>query len=181
MVKITDLQITKYRTSYKKDVYGNRQRIRTPYQAKRPVKVVEGGRRFAHYFIDSLIFGIFVMPFDFILSYLDYQPQTFGFAVFYSYFPSYILYGFYYFIFESLLQSSPGKMLTNSVVINEFGQKPTQKELIVRSVVRLIPFEILSCLSERGWHDEWSNTWVVTKEEYALIQEKLKEINLKLD
>lgn len=174
MTKITELQTTRYRTSYHKDAYGNRQRIRTPYQASRPVKTVEGGRRFAHFFIDCLIIGICTFPLDFILSLIDYHPQTIGFAISYSFFPSYILFALYYFVFESLTQSTPGKMLTNSIVINEYGQKPTRDELIVRSLVRLVPFEIFSCLAERGWHDKWSKTWVVKKEENILIQEKIK-------
>jgi uncharacterized RDD family membrane protein YckC len=173
--KITDLNITRYRTSYQKDRYGNRHKIRTPYTAKRPVKVVEGGERFAHFFIDLIMFSLLSIPLEFILAFIDYIPQTIGASIFMSFFPSYLLYALYYFIFESLMQSTPGKILTKSLVINEYGEKPTRKELVVRSLVRLVPFEALSCLSEQGWHDRWSNTWVVKKEELQKIQIALSD------
>ncbi len=172
--KITDLEITRYRTSHQKDSFGNRHKIRTPYIGKRPVNVVEGGRRFAHFFIDMVIFSFLMLPLELVYAFVDYTPQTAAGAVFMSFFPTYIAYALYYFVFESLLQSTPGKLLTQTVVINEYGQKPTTRELVVRSLVRIVPFEPLSCLSERGWHDEWSKTWVVRKEENRKIQELLR-------
>ncbi len=174
-IKITELETTRSRTSYQKDQRGNRQRIRTPYKAKRKVKAVEGGKRFAHFFIDALIFGFLTIPFDYALSFIDYQPQTIGLSLSMSYFPSYLLYALYYFIFESISQSTPGKMLTNTLVINEYGQKPSRNELIVRSLIRLVPFEAFSCLSERRWHDRWSKTWVISKEENQKIQAALNK------
>ncbi len=173
--KITELEITRYRTSHQKDAYGNRQKIRTPYIAKRPVKVVSGGRRFAHFFIDLIIFSFLMLPLEMIDAFAAYLPQTLAGVIFMSFFPTYIAYALYYFLFESLIQSTPGKLLTQTIVINEYGQKPTISELIVRSLVRIVPFEPLSCLSERGWHDVWSKTWVVRKEEKQKILELLTE------
>lgn len=91
------------------------------------------------------------------------------------YFYRLLAYVFYYFLFEEWLQATPGKLLTKTVVINEYGQKPTRKELVKRSFARLVPFEAFSCLSGRGWHDRWSNTWVVTREENQQIKELLKK------
>ncbi|WP_417603407.1 RDD family protein [Owenweeksia hongkongensis] len=176
MKRITDLKVEKLRTSYRKDSLGNRQQIRTPYIAARKVRVEEGGRRFGHFFIDMIIYSLLMIPVEVVFNILvDYQPSTVGAAIFMSYFPSYIFYALYYFTFEYFTQSTPGKLLTKCIVINEFGQKPTINELIVRSLVRLVPFEALSCLNERGWHDRWSNTWVVQKEENEKLQAILQE------
>jgi len=136
----------------------------------------KGGRRFAHFFIDLLIFGFLTIPIDYLVSYIDYSPQTLGASLSMTFFPTYILYGLYYFAFESLSQSTPGKMLTQTLVINEYGEKPNPNELIVRSLIRLLPFEVFSCLSDRGWHDRWSGTWVIRKDENQKIQEELKEL-----
>jgi len=38
-----------------------------------------------------------------------------------------------------------------------------------------VPFEILSCLSDRGWHDRWSDTYVVPDEEYDKLKKLLDE------
>lgn len=174
--KITEIPITRYRTSYEKDKYGNRKRVRTPYKAMRKVKVVAGGRRVAHYFIDSFIFSLLLVPFDLVYPTVGYIPNSLFGVPFAILFPASILYVLYYFGFESLIQTTPGKFLTGTVVINEYGQKPTPKQSIVRSLVRLVPFERLSCLlNDRGWHDTWSGTWVVRKAEAEKLLELMAE------
>ena len=83
----------------------------------------------------------------------------------------------YYFLFEFTLQKTPGKFITGTRVIDEYANKPNFGTMLTRSVVRMVPFEGFSCLSERGWHDKWSNTYVVREEEYK----KLKELIAKDD
>jgi hypothetical protein len=70
-----------------------------------------------------------------------------------------------------------GKFATDSVVINQYAETPDDGPLIGRSFSRLVPFEALSCLSDRGWHDTWSKTYVVTTEE----RDKLKKLLLEQD
>jgi hypothetical protein len=56
-------------------------------------------------------------------------------------------------------------------VIDEYGNKPDFEKLIIRSLIRLVPFEIFSCwFSDRGWHDRWSDTFVVSDQEYEKLQ-----------
>ncbi|MBO9702746.1 MAG: RDD family protein [Sporocytophaga sp.] len=77
-------------------------------------------------------------------------------------------------LFEYYFQQTPGKMITGYIVINKFAQKPDFRTCLLRALIRYVPFEAFSCLGSpsRGWHDKWSDTYVVAKD-YA---EKLKRL-----
>jgi uncharacterized RDD family membrane protein YckC len=85
----------------------------------------------------------------------------------------------YYFIFEGLFGRTLGKIITGSVVINEYGLKPGFGAIFKRTLCRLIPFDALSFLGESGrmWHDSLSDTYVVEKN-ILEDQMKLQELNL---
>lgn len=69
----------------------------------------------------------------------------------------------YYFIFESLTFRSLGKYVTKTKVIMINGSAPTPKDILIRSLCRIIPFDALSFLGAKGkgWHDKISKTYVV--------------------
>lgn len=70
----------------------------------------------------------------------------------------------YYILFESLLQRTPAKYLTGTIVVNEEGARPSTLQIIGRSFARIIPFEALSILFSdelKAWHDSMSGTKVV--------------------
>lgn len=67
----------------------------------------------------------------------------------------------YYSAFEGFLQASPGKLLTETRVVSDSGQKPAMRSIFLRTIVRFVPFEAFSMLFGRGWHDNWSDTYVV--------------------
>jgi uncharacterized RDD family membrane protein YckC len=71
---------------------------------------------------------------------------------------SYVL---YYVIFERMFLFTPGKLLVNTRVSMLNGSEPGVATIVLRTLVRLIPFEPLSCLYNEGWHDELSKTKVV--------------------
>jgi uncharacterized RDD family membrane protein YckC len=74
----------------------------------------------------------------------------------------FVLYFGYYFLFEYFFGRTPGKFITNTRVTDREGQKPTTKELLIRNICRLIPFDNLSFLfGTVGWHDSISDTKVV--------------------
>jgi hypothetical protein len=87
------------------------------------------------------------------------------------------LYPAYYFIFELLYQKTPGKFLTKTSVIDVYGNKPTGPSLLLRSIIRLVPFEAFSCLGYQGWHDRWSDTYVVRDAELKTLKELLNQTN----
>ena len=74
------------------------------------------------------------------------------------------------------MQRTVGKFATNSVVINQYAEAPDAGSLIGRSFARLVPFDAFSCLGgDRGWHDKWSKTYVVTTEERDKLRKLLNE------
>jgi uncharacterized RDD family membrane protein YckC len=83
----------------------------------------------------------------------------------------------YYIIFEGSIQASPAKLIMGRVVVNEYGEKPSVGQIVARSYIRMIPFEAFSCLSNVGWHDTWSKTYVLRKVDLQdlLLTIKLQE------
>lgn len=178
-MKITDLKVKRLRTVHEKDAYGNRVRMQVEYMAKRPVKVVDGGKRFAHFFIDLIVIEILLHFLDFVVGLISTPENTGSVVVSIGFFSigltGILSYPLYYVVTEHLWQKTPGKFLTKCLVVNSEGQKPDLPTNMLRNIIRLVPFEILSCLSERGWHDRWSDTYVISEEEFSKINHLLDE------
>lgn len=67
----------------------------------------------------------------------------------------------YYLLLEGIIGMSFGKLITNTIVVNESGERPTVSQTIGRTFCRLIPFDGWSFLfRQRGWHDTLSGTYV---------------------
>lgn len=82
----------------------------------------------------------------------------------------------YYILCEYFFQQTVGKFFTNSVVVNEYGEKPDFKTILVRTVIRFVPFEQFSFFNQnRGWHDRWTDTHVIKKSELKKIKELMKD------
>jgi uncharacterized RDD family membrane protein YckC len=81
---------------------------------------------------------------------------------------------FYYNVFEIFSARTLGKLITQTIVVDENGEKPHHETILIRSLCRLIPFEVLSFIGmpARGWHDSISKTYVVNK---TLLEEKKKQ------
>lgn len=140
-----------------------------------PVPYVTGWARFGHHLLDI----IFVYILNLILttliytlfnlfslqsgSYNDFENENTGINFFLIFFRWLIVTPGYYLLFEYGMQSSPGKAILGRIVVDEYGEKPTLNQLLIRSYARIVPFEAFSCLSDTGWHDNWSNTLVIRK------------------
>jgi uncharacterized RDD family membrane protein YckC len=185
MIKITEITEEKARTCYKVDAFGNRVRDIEYVLVKRQIKTIKSGPRFVHFLIDIIILSLLIsiysffylmikvvlIDFDLVLSLLNFID---------SYFILFI--PFYYIILEYKFQKTIGKFFTNTIVINEYGNKPDFNSIVIRNFARLVPFEFFSCLGDNysyGWHDKWSKTWVVTKEELNTIKKLQIEIEEK--
>jgi uncharacterized RDD family membrane protein YckC len=72
---------------------------------------------------------------------------------------------FYYNVFEIFTARTLGKLVTQTMVVDENGEQPHYEVILLRSLCRLIPFEIFSFIGmpARGWHDSLSKTFVVKK------------------
>jgi len=176
-------QLTESKTFYRrnKDFFGNRTKEAYQKEMPRKVELVTGWLRFGHYILDGLIIAVVLIGLDILLLH-DYNlglSDALGTnGLVYNFIPtldSIIVTAGYYSICEGLMQTTIGKLATNSVVINQYAEKPDNASLIGRSFARLVPFEPFSCLGDRGWHDKWSNTYVVTTQERDVLRKLLNE------
>ncbi|RVT78414.1 RDD family protein [Flavobacterium sufflavum] len=80
----------------------------------------------------------------------------------------------YYGITEVFLSRSLAKYFTKTIVVMEDGSKPDIITILVRTLVRIFPFEPLSFLRGRtlGLHDEKSRTFVVMK---SKLEQRIEE------
>lgn len=108
-------------------------------------------KRFINHFIDRLI-SIFLVSFI-----IELIPEAGNLIVIFS------LLFLYYFCTEYFFNKTIAKFLTKTKIVNNKGEKPTIKELIIRNLSRFIPFEVFSFLgsNSKGWHDAFSNTTVI--------------------
>jgi hypothetical protein len=67
----------------------------------------------------------------------------------------------YYLLLEGIFKTTAGKCATNTVITDEDGNSPGFTKILGRTFARLIPFDALSFLGRRGWHDSMSGTYVV--------------------
>ena len=148
-MKITEIKVTKFRTEHIKDAYGNRVGHQIEYEANRKIKVMSGGKRFAHFFIDFIGFQIIWYCIGFVFGLImegDLLPKVvLSIGFFSNGLTSILSYPLYYILFEHFWQKTPGKFITECTVVNLYGDKPDFKTNILRNIIRIVPFEIFSC------------------------------------
>lgn len=152
---------------------------------KGTVKSISSGARFGHHLLDIVIISLIQNGINELgtiwlvaqgnISHADYQfYDAMGIVIWIiSVFGGLL----YYFLMEMLFQQTLGKMATQSVVVDEYGNKPTAWQFFLRTICRWVPFEPFSCLGtpSRGWHDTWSKTYVIRKADLAVMKRKLEE------
>jgi len=126
-------------------------------------------RRFYNWIIDrSLVILIFSPWAMYLSSPIRAFEETAGSRT--TVYVMYIIGSFiYYPFFETWFGTSPGKSLTGTRVTDEFGNKPSFANILGRTLCRFVPFDAISFLGAAGWHDKWSDTYV--------LKEKTKTIN----
>lgn len=172
MLKITELKETRYRTIHKKDANGNRYTEKENYIISKEVKGVTSLQRYIHFQVDVILISLLLtfVPGVGIEEFI-YQQESEALYEIYSLFLSFTYTFAYYFFFEFFLQKTPPKFLTKSVVIDAYGNKPALRTMLVRTIIRIIPIEWFSfIINKRGWHDKWSDTWVVHESELAELK-----------
>ena len=132
------------------------------------------GQRFLNFFIDflllrfglSLLTGIGVLIIlgliapEFMQGLID-NPRSFGtFLVEYLIITINTL--LYYTICEKAFRGyTLGKLITGTRAIRIDGGELTFKDAFLRSLSRVVPFEVLSGFGGHPWHDTWTNTMVI--------------------
>lgn len=82
------------------------------------------------------------------------------------------LYLLYFIPQEALTGRTLGKLVAGTRVQTIDGDAINLKHAVLRTLIRLIPFEVFSFLAEqqpRGWHDKWSGTKVVQTRKDRMI------------
>jgi len=156
------------------------------------VRLVGGGKRFLNCIVDGFI--VYFLSFIFNFIYLivlynvlsvenrDMDSHIFSlFILLVRCLASMIVHLSYYILFEYLTQKTIGKMLTATLVVTKKGGRPSFYQIVIRSLVRLMPFESLTFFGTYsvGWHDEISGTLVVddskaTKADLTLRTESIE-------
>ena len=130
------------------------------------------GQRFLNYLIDNIImrYGIswltgaaigviieLVSP-DFLQETVVQYSTAFIVAAVMVYLLNYIL---YYTLCEKLFQGRTlGKLITGTKAVRIDGSPLTFKDALLRSLSRMVPFEVFSGFGT-PWHDSWTNTTVI--------------------
>lgn len=173
--KISELSFRGKRKIQQRDTAGNLITKEVPYEGKHKLHVVHGGKRFAHFFVDLVVFQVLIAFIDWIDIFFRTSSEVYYYNSFTDGLLGWLMFPFYYVVFEHIWQKTPGKFLTRCRVVNEYGERPDLQTNILRNIIRLVPFEPFSCLEERGWHDRWSDTFVISDDEFETISKLLDE------
>lgn len=143
------------------------------FQDHEAYKPASQGQRFLNWLIDNILLRLVVTYITgemFIRLMLDIAPE-YTYRVFVedgieAFFISYLFvifhYIFYYTICETAFKGRTlGKMITGTRAIRSNGAEISFKDALLRSLCRMVPFEVFSGFSERPWHDKWTNTGVI--------------------
>ena len=120
---------------------------------------VDKGIRAGNFIIDIIVLAIIIVVAVYLISHVYPQivdSSSPAFDVLAS-----TIFFLYYFLLEFFTGKTIGKMLTKTVVVDRYGNKPKMLNLIARSLVRLVPVEGISfILGPIGLHDLISGTRV---------------------
>jgi uncharacterized RDD family membrane protein YckC len=130
--------------------------------------MASAGKRFANYLIDLVFFYTIFILLVVILTLLEIPIPEEDLVLRLI---SMLIYAAYCFAFESTTGKTLGKVITKTRVVNDKGQQPATMMILKRSFFRIIPFDQLSFLGgyARGWHDRWSDTWVIDEKRLAVL------------
>jgi uncharacterized RDD family membrane protein YckC len=133
-----------------------------------------GGKRFANYIIDLIVFYALLFGSGVIIGLLnpaafDSIPEedSLGYSLLDRLF-GLILYGLYMFVVEALFKGkSLGKLITGTRAVNEDGSNISAKTALVRGLSRAVPFNAFSALGTPSypWHDKWAKSYVIDEKE----------------
>lgn len=115
--------------------------------------------RFINFLLDLIVFALLTSTLIFIINsqtnFFNAENKLTG------RFFSLLIYIGYYFVLELIFKSTPGKFITKTKVVNKDNQVPSGSAILIRSFVRIIPFEPLSIFfysDKQCWHDRFSKT-----------------------
>ncbi len=180
MIGLSQIKMEKKAAHLESGVDGIAREVVRKYKVNLKVQKIGPGLRFVHHLVDHTILS-FVYFVLFILMDLtafggnEYSNESNSISTILIWILL-MIYPLYYTLMEYFLGQTVGKMATGHVVINNFANRPALGDCILRTLIRFVPFHQYSCLGSpsRGWHDRWTNTFLVKKEEIPKLREILR-------
>jgi len=175
MQKITEIK-EYYTVKLRQKINGVEVLVDKKMSRYKVVNYVDGWARFGHYLLDIVFYLTFIFAFWFLMAVLT---NIFNYKnVFESKFFKLIellvnwiiLYPAYYFLFEFTLQFSSGKAILKRIVVDEYGNKRTVKQIFILSISLCVPLEVFFCFGRTGWHDDWSDTFVLRRKDFLNLK-----------
>lgn len=139
-------------------------------------------QRFVHWMIDLLIIALIITPIIMNIGHWITNNDLLreGSSLEFFFRSRWALYAIilvsffiYYPVTEILFGSTPGKFLTESRVVNSKAKNPDSSTIFLRTLCRNIPFNAVSFLWKRGWHDSISETYVIKEKRTGFKADKL--------
>jgi uncharacterized RDD family membrane protein YckC len=118
--------------------------------------------RIANFLIDTLVIG-FIIQLIWVPLFYDFKLHNYLIDSFYKKVFSVLISFIYYLTTETIWGKTIGKMITKSQVRNIDFTVAKFYQILIRTFLRMIPFDPLSFLGlgKKGWHDVFSKTVVI--------------------
>lgn len=161
--KISDIFEERVVSRKERNENGEWEIVEKVFHKKRPVGTASTMLRVIHFYVDGFIFSILIIPFQ-VYALKNPSPILNLLPI--------LMYFLYYILLEFYFQKTLGKLVTKSIVVNEYGERPDFKSICYRALTRLVPFEPFSFFwskDARWWHDSWAKTYVISESELSLI------------
>jgi uncharacterized RDD family membrane protein YckC len=118
------------------------------------------GNRLANNIIDLVAFMFIVFIISLLVGLFGnaeiLESESFAMQIIF-----YLVLFLYYLVMESTWGITLGKLVTGTQVVDMDGNKPDLSTIAIRTLCRFIPFDAISFLGTKGWHDSISKTMVV--------------------
>ncbi len=124
---------------------------------------IKKSTRFYNFLIDSIIFSVLaliIVPLivRYVPGFKVYNPKN-------NRILAMSLYFLYYFLFEIVFSSTPGKLITKTRIVDKLTfSKSSIFKVFIRTLCRFIPLEALTIFFDENnltWHDKISKTTLI--------------------
>lgn len=160
---------------YKKPIYGfDEDTLDDLFSGAPPLKKAGKDKRLINYIVDSVIMNVIFLCFFIAMGgMISYYEGINGstvltasqdFAILILFLMGLSTYLIYYIFWEYIFDGKTiGKMITGTKVVRKDGSKLSFANVIGRTLLRYLPFEVFSFLGSGtdGWHDSLSHTIVI--------------------
>lgn len=112
--------------------------------------------RFVHFMMDTIIWFVLAAILTLGLDGNDFLQRLVAYVIMLGTFLG------YYYVMESKYHKTVAKFVTKTRVILSNGDEPDKRDILQRTLCRLIPFDTISYLfTKNGFHDRLSNTTLI--------------------